>query len=38
MNTILESNGLDQNQDRLYGLDLGPKCLQCLSADDKSRG
>ena len=31
------SNGLDPDQDRSYvGPDLGPNCLQRLSADDKS--
>ena len=31
------SNGLDPDQDRHYvGPDLGPKCLQRISADDKS--
>ena len=32
------SNGLDQDQDRRYvGPDLGPNCLQRLSADDTCR-
>ena len=32
------SNGLDSDQDRhSVGPDLGPNCLQRLSADDKSR-
>ena len=32
------SNGLDPDQDRhSIGPDLGPNCLQRLSADDKSR-
>ena len=31
-------NGLDQDQDRKnVGPDVGPNCLQSLSADDKSR-
>ena len=31
------SNGLDPDQDlSSVGPDLGPNCLQCLSADDKS--
>ena len=35
-NTIRVSNGLDPDQDRQnVGPDLGPKCLQRLSADDK---
>ena len=34
-NTIRESNGLDQNQDRHS--DLGPTCLQRLPADATSR-
>ena len=30
------SNGLDQDQDRhIVGPDLGPNCLQSLSANDK---
>ena len=36
-NTFRVSNGLDPDQDRLsVGPDLGPNCLQSLSADDKS--
>ena len=36
-NTIRESNSLDLDQDRhCVGPDLGPNCLQRLSADDKS--
>ena len=36
-NTIRVSNGLDPDQDRhSVGPDLGPNCLQRLSADDKS--
>ena len=36
-NTIRVSNGLDPDQDRRsVGPDLGPNCLQKLSADDKS--
>ena len=36
MNTIRVSNGLDLDQDRhCVGPDLGPNCLQRLSADDK---
>ena len=38
MNTIRVSNSLDPDQVRLYvGPDLGPNCLQSLSADDTSR-
>ena len=37
-NTIRVSNGLDPDQDRQnVGPDLGPNCLQRLSADNKSR-
>ena len=37
-NTIRVSNGLDPDQDRHnVGPDLGPNCLQKLSADDISR-
>ena len=37
-NTISVSNGLDPNQDgHFVGPDLGPRCLQRLSAEDKSR-
>ena len=37
MNTIRVSNGLDPDQDQpSVGPDLGPNCLQRLSADDKS--
>ena len=37
-NAIRESNGLDPDQDRQnVGPDLGPSCLQRLSADDKIR-
>ena len=37
-NTIRASNGLDPDHDRRsVGPDLGPNCLQMLSADDKSR-
>ena len=37
-NTIRVSNSLDTDQDRhSVGPDLGPNCLQKLSADDKSR-
>ena len=37
-NTIRVINGLDPDQDRRYvGPDLGPNCLQILSADDNSR-
>ena len=37
-NTFREPNGLDPDQDRRFvGPDLGPNCLQRLSADDKSR-
>ena len=36
-NNIRVSNGLDPDQDRHFvGPDLGPNCLQRLSADDKS--
>ena len=36
-NTITVSNSLDPDQDRRsVGPDLGPNCLQRLSADDKS--
>ena len=36
-NSIRLSNGLDPDQDRHFvGPDLGPKCLQRLSADGKS--
>ena len=36
-NTIRMSNSLDPDQARLFvGPDLGPNCLQRLSADDKS--
>ena len=36
-NTIIVSNGLEPDQDRQnVGPDLGPNCLQRLSADDKS--
>ena len=36
-NTIRLSNSLDPDQDRyLVGPDLGPNCLQRLSADNKS--
>ena len=36
MNTIRVSNGLDPDQDQhSVGPDLGPNCLQRLSADDK---
>ena len=35
--TLSESNGSNQDQDRCsIGPDLGPNCLQRLSADDKS--
>ena len=38
MNTIVVSNGCDPDQDRQkVGPDLGPNCLQRLSADDSSR-
>ena len=38
MNTIRVSNSLDPGQARLFvGPDLGPSCLQRLSADDNSR-
>ena len=37
-NTIRVSNSLDPDQARHFvGPDLGPNCLQTLSADDKSR-
>ena len=37
-NTIRVSNCLDPNQERLsVGSDLGPNCLQRLSADNKSK-
>ena len=37
-NTTREANGLDPDQDRQnVGSDLGPNCLQRLSADDKRR-
>ena len=37
-NTIRVSNGLDPDQDQYFvGPDLGPNCLQSLSADDISR-
>ena len=37
MNTISVSNSLDPDQARHFvGPDLGPNCLQRLSADDKS--
>ena len=37
-NAIRVSNGLDQDQTRHFvGPDLGPNCLQRLSADDTSR-
>ena len=36
-NTVRVSNGLDPDQDRhSAGSDLGPNCLQMLSADDNS--
>ena len=36
-NTIRVSNNLDSDQDGLFvGPDLGPNCLQRVSADDKS--
>ena len=36
-NTVRVSNSLDLDQDRHFvGPDLGPNCLQKLSADDKS--
>ena len=36
--TLLEPNGLNPDQDlRFIGPDLGPNCLQKLSADDKNR-
>ena len=36
MNTIRVSYGFDPDQDRHFvGPDLGPNCLQLLSADDK---
>ena len=35
-NTIRVSNGLDPDQDRRFVIpDLGPTCLQMLSADDR---
>ena len=35
--TLTVSNGLDPDQDRRFvGRDLGPNCLQRLSADEKS--
>ena len=38
MNFIKMSNGLDPDQDQCSVVpDLGPKCLQSLSADDKSQ-
>ena len=38
MNIISVSNNLDPDQDRHFvGHDLGPNCLQSLSADDESR-
>ena len=37
MNTIRVSNGLDPDQDRRVGPDLGRKCLQRLSTEDKIR-
>ena len=38
MTTIRVANNLDPDQARLFvGPDLGPNCLQKLSADDKSR-
>ena len=37
MNTFRVSNGLDTDQNQIYvSPDLGPNCLQRLSADDKS--
>ena len=37
-NTIAESNSLDPDQARHFvGPDLGPNCLQKLSADDTSK-
>ena len=37
MNAIRQSNGFDPDQDRhSVGIDLGPNCLQRLSADYKS--
>ena len=37
-NTIMVSNSLDPDQARHFvGPDLGPNCLQRLSAEDKSR-
>ena len=37
MNTIRVANSLDPDQDRHFvGPDLGPNCLQRLSADDNS--
>ena len=39
MNIIRMSNGLDPDQDlSSFGPDLGPNCLQRLSADDKIWG
>ena len=35
-NTIRASNSLDPDQEHFVGSDLGPNCLQRLSADDKS--
>ena len=36
--TISVSNSLDPDQDRhIVGSDLGPNCLQMLSADDNSK-
>ena len=38
MNTIRVSNSLDPDRARHFvGPDLGPNCLQKLSADDRSR-
>ena len=38
LNTIRVSNSMDPDQaQRFVGPDLGPNCLQRLSADDKSR-
>ena len=36
-NTIRVTNSLDQDQAHFVGPDLGPNCLQRLSADDTSR-
>ena len=36
-NTIRVSNGLDPDQNRRVGHDLGQKCLQRLSEEDKIR-